>query len=139
MKLGAIRSPSRCCLHTVPSRQSNLAKPGRWPRRPGTVAASGALLSLSVATPPRLASLSAGEAAGPRRPEIRAARPGVGQPRGLRVRRPSPARAAAPLPQLPPPAWGRAPGLVEESCPRVINANNQSHRDNLRSSREKAG
>lgn len=65
MKLGAIRSPSRCCLHTVPGRQSNLAKPGRWPRRPGAAAAHGAPLRLSVATPPPPASLSAGEEAGP--------------------------------------------------------------------------
>lgn len=49
------------------------------PRRRGASAAHGARLRLSVATPPPPASLSAGEAAGPRRPEIRAARPGSGR------------------------------------------------------------
>lgn len=55
-----------------------MAKPGRWLLRPGAAAACETPLPLSVATPPGPASLSAREAAGPWRPEIRAVRPGLG-------------------------------------------------------------
>lgn len=94
-----------------------MANPGRWPRRPWAVATGGAPLRLCVATPPKPASLSAREAAGPGGPRLELA---------VRV-----GELRAPELLAPPPPPGGSPGSPQEPRPKVISANNQRHRDNL--------